>query len=255
MVSTRVPGRSSPPPTDAATDDLVTLINDMITRRTNEVAVKLGTITNIRGDDAQVSVQRWDEDAGGQQFRARLAGTAFRNGDAVVIAPTGGGEYVVLGKIANSNADKAVVGPQELLDNAITPRHIAQGAIPLNRLAAEVATTAQLVQATNGLASQATMNQHVANLQAGINSLQQQLNELKNNPAGVTMAQVNNRLNSGLYFDHKHETGEILVETKRASYLNSVLLQLRGLAVCTYQNRNKAGNPCGSRITALQRIL
>lgn len=252
MVDTRAPGRTAPPQSDHEGDDLVALIDQMIVQRLDAVAFKIGTITNVRGDDAQVSVQRWDEDTGGEQFRARLAGTAFSNGDLVVMAPTGGGEYVVMGKIANSNADKAVVGQQELRDNAIASRHIAPGAIPLNRLASEVATPAQITQATQGLATNASVTTHVNNLNAGIANLQQQVNALKNAPNGITMADVNARLNANVYFDHKHYATRIA--QNNGYEVMSALTYLKAFVTCTYNSRNKTGDPCATQKRNMSKI-
>lgn len=241
----------APPPSDAGGDDLARAIDEMIEARLLPYMNRIGTISSISGGNAQVAVQGWDEESSGQQLRARLAGTNFAVGDTVLMTPVARGEYVVAGKIANSTADRAVVGETELQVNAVRQRHIGGGEITPAKLDRAYATPGDVTNVANeraGVIFDARITPY-ATTTALTNAI------ATRQPVGnyPTTGQMNQALAGKADTVHAHWTNQIFFQANNAG-LTGAMVALKAMIICTYQNRNKAGNPCGSRLDQLDQI-
>lgn len=256
MVATRPRDSTpAPPPSDAGGDDLAAVIVEAIHREIQPYLNRIGTISSISGGNAQVSVQGWDEDASGQQLRARVAGTNYAPGDTVLMTPVGRGEYVVAGKIANATADRAVVGPAEVQPGAIRRQHILGGEVTPALLDRQYATPAEAAQTANQQASAVFDNRITP--YATTTFVTNQI--ATRQPAGnyVTANQlgtaVGAAMDDGQKHNHLHESNQVSI-SGGSTGVTTGLLYLAAAVRCAYQNRNNSGNPCRGQIDNLGRI-
>ena len=234
----------APPPDDTIGDAIVQEILTLILRELEPILPRLGTVTSITGNNAQVSVQDWDDETGGQQFRARAAGINFKAGDQVLMVPTGTGEYVVTNVIANTNQQKAVIGTAEVENNAIRRQHIADAEItpakinPAYTQQQTQAMTQHVAAAITPFATTTYVNSHVANQIA------------TRQPVGsyATQGQLDNtnaQLASKSPVGHRHFGSDV-------EGLMTTIKVIKDALGCLNSNiTGTTKNPCGAKISPI----
>lgn len=227
----------APPLDDTLGDGIVAEFLALVRRELEPILPRLGTVTSISGSHAQVSVQEWDDDAGGEQFRARAAGINFKPGDQVVLLPTGNGEYVVTNVIANDNAQKAVVGVNELENDAVRGRHVGGREITPAHLDRDYTTPAE----ANDISTNVT-NAIVTNRQlVGLPTLNAEINQLTNH--------VNTSLQQKAWSTHTHNTQGVF---SQGATLASILANIHVALVCLRRGRNSTDNAvCAAELEAV----
>lgn len=140
------------PAGDAPFDEFAALVGRIVDERAAALpAGHLAEVTGVAGGaDARVRVRLWADDDGqdGQQLLARAAGTNLARGDTVVVLAVGENDYVVVVKLATKQADKAVVGADELIAGAVGPGHLGDRAVQARHLEGSAVTTPAVADAS-----------------------------------------------------------------------------------------------------------
>lgn len=245
------------PPSDGASDDLVGIIQDMIDTAIERLYPRLATVSRANPGQGTIAVQFHDDDFEGQQTKAMTAGVAYDVGDTVLCQPVSPTEWVVTQKFIATPQDRRAVSDQEIRNNAVRRNHIQNGSVTPAHLDRAYPSQQQVQTIANQAASSAVSNRVT---QGELNQAIATRQPAGNYPTmGDVNQQITTRVNSAssatTRLQHRHNSSDVIVETKGVSGVTTVLLALRGLAICTYNNRNKNGNPCASQRNRVQALF